>query len=94
VAITVRPARRPAASSARPRLAFSPLTVSGVASGRARASRPRLAFRVAFARGPGASGEAARIDSIGVASTTLPPYWPMASEIAPMLRCVPLPSSQ
>jgi hypothetical protein len=36
----------------------------------------------------------ARIASIGVAITTLPPYSPIDSEIAPMLRCVPCPSGQ
>jgi hypothetical protein len=34
------------------------------------------------------------ICSIGVASTTLPPYSPIDSEIAPMLRLVPAPSGQ
>jgi hypothetical protein len=31
-------------------------------------------------------GRAPRIASIGVASTTVLPYWPMPSEIAPALR--------
>jgi hypothetical protein len=67
---------------------LSPVTVSGVASGRAAASvePPWLAC--------GASTRLPRIASIGVASTTLPPYSPIASESAPMLRGVPDASAQ
>jgi hypothetical protein len=42
----------------------------------------------------GASTGLASIDSIGVASTTLPPNSPIDSEIAPMLRDTPAASPQ
>jgi hypothetical protein len=74
--------------TAAPSRALRPVTVSGAASGFARAS----VARAGFARG--ASTGLPRIASIGVASTTLPPYSPIASEIAPMLRCAPAASGQ
>ena len=65
-----------------------PVTVSGAASGLARASAERADFAC------GASTGVPRIASIGVASATLPPYSPTDSEIAPMLRAVPCASAQ
>ena len=53
--------------------------------------------RAVAARGPcrcGASTGVPRIASIGVASTTSPPYSPSDSEIAPALRSVPCSSRQ
>ena len=46
------------------------------------------------ARACGASTGLPRIASIGVASTTLPPYSPTDSETAPMLRATPAASGQ
>ena len=71
--------RAPARAS---RAAIPPLrpeTVSGSASGSTRPTRDWRA--IGFPRG--ASGGLERISSIGVASTVLPPYSPIASEIAP-----------
>ena len=60
--------------------------MSGSASGSTRPIRARRAERRAIGLPRGASGGLARISSIGVASTVLPPYSPIASEIAPALR--------
>ena len=64
------------------------MTVSGAAIGRAVARTARAC------RACGASTGVPRIASIGVASTTLPPYSPTDSEIAPMLRDTPAASAQ
>ena len=45
-------------------------------------------------RARGASGRSPSIASIGVASTTLPPYSPIASEMAPITRGTPAASGQ
>ena len=74
----VLPARVSAAASPRSR----PETVSGAASGSTRPTRELRATGLPR----GASGGLARISSIGVASTVLPPYSPIDSEIAPALR--------
>ncbi len=74
--------------SALPRRVFSPVIVSGDESGLARASVEAAGVAC------GASTGLPRIASIGVASATFPPYSPIDSEIAPMLRGVPWPSGQ
>ena len=62
--------------------------MSGTASGRAFAASRRAALPAgAF----GGSTGWPSIASIGVASTTLPPYSPIASEIAPITRGPPAP---
>ena len=81
--------RRPTEASPRARRPRTPLTVSGADSGRAR----RSVDRAAFACG-GAAGWVPRMDSMGVASTTLPPYSPIDSEIAPTTRGTPAASGQ
>ena len=77
-----RLALSPASVSFRASPRLSPETVSGSASGSTRPMRERRATGVPC----GASGGLARISSIGVARTVLPPYSPIASEIAPALR--------
>ena len=59
-------------------------------SGPARLRLPMTAERPAERRaGEGGWTGSARICSIGVASPTVPPYWPMPAEMAPMLRATP-----
>src|SRR4051794_17477054 len=95
---TVLPAFAPAADSARATGSLRPLTVSGAVSGLARASsraqRAVRALPAAAAGLPGGSTGVARIDAIGVARAVLPPYSPIDSEIAPMLRLRPAASRQ
>ena len=69
----------------------SPEIVSGATSGRAFAAAARAAFD---ARPTGGSTGSPSIAWIGVASTTLPPYSPIASEIAPITRGPPPPAEQ
>ena len=82
-ASTVRRALAPASVSRRASPRSSPETVSGSASGSTRPIRGPAGGRRAIGAPLGASGGLARISSIGVASTVLPPYSPIASEIAP-----------
>ena len=84
-AMRLRPALRAARSKARPSDGRRPAIVSGPARLRA-----PMTVRVA---GGGRAGWA-RTDSIGVASASRPPYSPIVSEIAPMLRATPSASGQ
>ena len=103
VAMIWRPYLRPVASIAWPSSVETPLMVSGpmrsfVPSRRMRrtaaAARGEAALAAPASRASGGSVGLARIDSIGVASPTLPPYAPTDCEMAPMLRLTPAPSGQ
>ena len=80
-AMSVRPALRAARTNARASAGRRPAIVSGPARLRAPMTRVRVPA--------GGSGGWARIASIGVARPMRPPYSPIVSEIAPMLRATP-----
>ena len=98
------PGGRPAGRRARARGRASGETpVTGERRRERLGARRRIRWTAAAARGDaavpspasrasGGSGGVPRIASIGVASTTSPPYSPSDSEIAPTLRFVPAPS--
>ena len=97
-----RAARRAGVTSVRPALRAARTNIVASDGPHARQRQRRgeaVAAGDARARGRGVAADggstgSARIASIGVARPTAPPYSPIPSEIAPMLRATPAPSGQ